>query len=710
MDVAPLEFSLLTINHIRVSMISAMQSIFPFQIPFFSQADEKEKSPFDKFNQLSELAHYLTSDTSDLSQWITWKKEIKDFIDKYANDGHEIDQFLTDITAWAIKRDPLKVSAVIAEMVSLDALQKGVKHQQSGSAAPFTNVFDWAAEQAELCPDPNDHTIERQLGSEWRKFRPIMMYFIPNMIDLFLGAFNFLDMRKKYTTLWEKHLLLEIVYKFFVVPYFIYKILQPFIKEAAKVYIATALVIVAIGIMVSIYERWLRPLPDEIVNCTNLDKLMEDGVIEHKVGQSKEIAQLIAALQIDANVLLIGHSGEGKTSLVHHLIELKHAGELPEDLKDIAMFDVDCGMLISSVTYGYSELITQIKEQCEGFDGKILLHFDQFYEIASNAEAFQAFKKRFLEDKPHPKIIVSLSFDEFKEIQKLDIDGSFRRRVVPILVESSDDEQNFLIARQLVHCAATDIPVIEEAIEEVVKLSKEEDYLPEIGRPARVIKILTDCFGKCRATFSPHYVSETLSEAQQTLQVLKLQAVNDGKPAPDLLKKIREKKAEIAKLEEELEEQRSQAKKIKALMENQKKLNEKRYELTHHLARVETGNIKKDDDEILDENKPSPFIKDRPKKKALSQDAISQETQVQYLWMYFYAIDAMKQLVQDEIDKVRRELPVQVDKELIAQVYAEKKKIESNLYSDHKQDNLEKPSRKPDSVPLDEWVGDLYGS
>ena len=56
--------------------------------------------------------------------------------------------------------------------------------------------------------------------------------------------------------------------------------------------------------------------------------------------------------------------------------------------------------MISSVTYGHSELITQIKEQCEGFEEYIFLLFDEFYQIATNKAAFQAFKKRFLEDKP----------------------------------------------------------------------------------------------------------------------------------------------------------------------------------------------------------------------------------------------------------------------------------------------------------------------
>ena len=101
----------------------------------------------------------------------------------------------------------------------------------------------------------------------------------------------------------------------------------------AKVYLVTATIIVAIGLLVSIYQRWLRPLPDEIVNCTNLDKQMEKGVIEPKVGQTREMEKLISALEGGLNVLLIGRSGEGKTSLVHHLIALKHVTNFRKNCK-----------------------------------------------------------------------------------------------------------------------------------------------------------------------------------------------------------------------------------------------------------------------------------------------------------------------------------------------------------------------------------------
>ena len=113
------------------------------------------------------------------------------------------------------------------------------------------------------------------------------------------------------------------------------------------------------------------------------------------------------------------------------------------------MFELDCGLMISSISYGHSELITQTKEQIEGFEENIFLLLDEFYQIATNKAAFQAFKKRFLEDKPHVKFVATMTLKEFEGIQELDIDGSFRRRVLPIIVETSSDEQIRLVLREL---------------------------------------------------------------------------------------------------------------------------------------------------------------------------------------------------------------------------------------------------------------------
>lgn len=690
--------------------------LFSTNFNYYFLREEKKNSPFKDLYDLKDLGRMLTSKDSDLDQWISWKREIKAFVAEHANNLEELDEFFTTITEWGIECNPQKILVVLVEIVSLDILIDVIRFKEEDAEIPFENIFDLAAENAPLCPEPPDHSMTARVKAEWKKYRPIIIYFIPNLINIFLGAFNFLDSHKKYTTLWEKYLLLEIIYKFFIVPYCLIKILQPVFVVTAKVYLVAALIIVGVGILVSCYQRWFRPIPDEIVNCTNLDKQMEVGGIEPKVGQAKEIERLIAALEVDANVLLVGLSGEGKTALMHHFIGLKHQGKLSEKLQQLTVYEVDCGLMISSVSYGHSELINQIKDQTDGYEGKILLFFDEFDQIAANHGAFQAFKKRFLEDKPHSKFIATMTFKEFEKLKTLDIDSSFRRRIVPIFVQSNSDEQNRWIIQDLVNREAKDIPVTDDAIEAVLEISAMNDYLPEIGRPAKAIKILMDAIGICRAGYNPHYISVELSEARQDYQALKLQAIREIKASSETLKNIREVKARIEKLEKNLNQNRKRVQKIKRMISDQQKMNADYYRLTHLFAKVlpqkvdpsvlEDVEIPFDlEAEIFDESKDIDLeadISDESKDIEIeevqssfevknSKELMSQNDQVMYLWYYFYAFDALKKLLNSEIDKVKSQIPIQVDADLIYQIYEESKEIEKHLFDDQEEGRIKSP-------------------
>lgn len=711
-------------------MIGDIQYWFPTNFFSYSPIQEVKSSCFEHLYDLKDLAHILTAEDCTLDQWMEWKSEIKEFISEHSENLDELDEFFDAITEWGIARNPQKTMAILVEIVSLDILTDVVRNKQEDADIPFENIFEWAAENAPLCPEPPDPSMKARFQAEWKKCRPVVLYFIPNLINIFLGAFNFLDSHKKFTTLWEKHLLLEIMYKFFIIPYCLIKILQPVFIVTAKVYVVAALIIVATGILLSCYQRWFRPLPDEIVNCTNLDKQMEKGFIDPKVGQAKEIERLIAALEVDANVLLIGLSGEGKTALMHHLIQLKHEGALSEKLQQLNVYEVDCGLMISSLSFGHSELINQIKDQIDGYDGRVLLFFDEFYQIANNNSAFQAFKKRFLEDKPHAKFVATITFKEFQELKKLDLDGSFRRRIVPIVVQSSSDEENRLIIQDFINRMAQDIPVTEDAIEAVLEISADEDYLPKIGRPAKAIKILLDAIGLCRASYNPHYISVQLGQARQDYQALKGQAFHQVKASPETLKNIRDIKAKIEQLEKELTQNKKHVRKIRKMIAHQQEMNMEYYRLTHLLSKAVSGkqnsavqNDSKSKGSCLEEMDIFDEVEDDleeeiPSKSEASKESINQNSQILYLWYYFYALDAIKKILNQEIEKVNEKIPVQVDYELVYRVYEESKEIEENFFDDPEEEESEgkkevlpkKLDQEADQeiLPIDEIEEGLY--
>ncbi len=640
-------------------MLHAINYLSPFgPISFFHRQNGERANPLNQVHNFQELTRFLTIEEADIAQWIVRKKEIKTFMKEHANDLNGLDQFLKTMMEWGIERDPQKTVDFLVDILELETLNDIARFKANDPNFPFENIFEWADEQRPLCPLPAAHSFRFRVYQEWKKCRPVVLYFIPNLINLFLDSFKLLDCHRKYTTLWDKYLLLEIVCKFFLIPFCLVKLLQPFFLVTAKVYVVAALVMVSLGILAACYQRWFRRLPGEIVNCTNLDRQMELGIIDPKVGQAEELERFIAALLAGSNVLLVGRSGEGKTALVHHFIQRKQEGKLPEELQKLVNYEIDCGLMLSNVSFGHSELINQTKDQINGHEKELLIFLDEFYQLASNKTAFQAFKKRFLEDKPHSKFVASITFKELEEIKKLDIDGSFMRRVNPIIIQSSTDEQNRLVLLELINRIGKGIPIKDQAIEKVLELSKSEEYLPGIGRPAKAIAILTDTIGRCKASYDPHYVSKELSKAREEYEGLKMQAIHDLKPDQATLLKIRQVRQKITEFEQKEDQNKQKVQRVKRLVVKQEELKENYFKLTHLIAQA----------------------KDQPDNQV--QKIVGKEAQKLYLLYYFYGIEAMKSMLQREIDGVRLSREVQVDENLVSAVFNNLKAVEENLNED----------------------------
>lgn len=615
---------------------------YPYPVHAVARPLDPKAVAWNQIHDLEELATALTAADMSLRDWQAEQDKIKAFVDQRHTHLEEVDVFLEKVMEWGVVHNPEKTLAFLIECVGLSVLQEVAKFKTEEDDEPFENIFAWTKERQELCPFTPKKTFQQQLQGEWRRFRPFALYFIPNLINIFLGAFNFLETNKKHTTLWEKHLLLEIIYKFFLIPYCLVKVLEPLLVVTTKVYATAAAIIAGLGAFFAVYQRWFKPLSDEIVNCANLDKKFEQGYIEPKVGQTQELATLIEHLSVGKDVLLLGCSGAGKTALVHHLVQLKQEGKLPPQLQRVH-FELDGGLLISNVSFGHAELINQTREQIAGYENQVTLIVNEFFQIATNRNAFLAFKERFLDTQPRPQLIACMTFKEFEKLKDLDLDGSFRRRVEILAVDSSSDEQNRLILNEFINRVAPTLPVTEDAIEKVLELSKEEDeMLPDLGRPSKALKILTSAIGRCEVAFSRFYVSQELSEAQGEELQLKMKMIRQIRADDATMKRYRDVRKKIKELSAELEKHKQQAQKVKNLLNHQQQQKEHYYHLTHQIA------------------------------KAPQNLAIAEDVQKMYLLLNFYGIDATKKVLKTEIDKVKDELDVQINGDLVKRVYDDK--------------------------------------
>jgi ATP-dependent Clp protease ATP-binding subunit ClpB len=455
---------------------------------------------------------------------------IKNFLEANQGNNEVLDAFIQSYVEWGIKQNSTQAFTCLIDLLSLNSLNAIIQWKTAQGPVKFDDLYEWAKQQAALCPQSIPDSSPLQIKSLWKKNRNLVVFFIPNVINIFASAFNFLDSSKRFTSLWEKHLVIDIICRFFLLPYLLATALTPLMATAAKAYLVTGAILFSTLSTMTIYQRF-KPCPEDIVNCKNLDRQMELGFIRPIISRQyqegdkviNECKKVVAKLLGGANVLIIADSGEGKTALMNEIVQRKKNKQLPVELQKLKNQELDCGLLISNVSFGHSELINQTKEQIAGFEENILLFVDEIDHLIKQPSAFDAFKKRFLEDKPRPLIVATTTHEGLAKMQKLDEDQSFISRFSRIVLKPSTDKQLHSILKNYSQWEASDLIVEEKAIEEIIKVSSDYSFLKRVARPRKAIKILQEAIGVCRANFA--LADELSSPYRQIKQITQAFAI-----------------------------------------------------------------------------------------------------------------------------------------------------------------------------------------
>ncbi|MBA2369539.1 MAG: NACHT domain-containing protein [Candidatus Protochlamydia sp.] len=617
-------------------------------------------SPFDQIRELDELQN-LTSDWST-DKWLSHTNEVKVFIQSSERGAETLDRFVSHLMQKMIAEDGKDVIKFFSEVLSLEALNAlaQFKVQQRNLPVPFDDVFEWAADRAAYCPYKAEPTLGQRVSQEGKRCKQLVFDFIPNLLNTFLSAFKVLVAQRTPASLWEYYLKFDIISKLLLITaYALIQMLQPFFQTTAKTCLAATSIILGAGIILGCYQKWLKPLPSEILHCTNVDKQMEWENIQTKVGQASELNQVISVLltgfeESEAakqnNVLLVGKSGSGKTSLLQQFVQLKKEGQLPDKLQELRIFEIDCGMLISSVNFDHGDLINQIKEQISGHENNVLFFLDGIDHLVKNPAAWRTFRKRFFEDQPSPRFIATTTFKEMEKIQELDEDGSFLSRVEKVLIEDND-MQCRLVVEEYLKYNGTRLTVTKEAVDAVLELSRTENYLPQIGRPRKAIRIMEGSIGRCEWThnWASHgkLDSQSLKQARQELLQLERPISRHLSENPDELVALRALRERVRHIQENDNEQKQRIQKLKKIEEEQLNFRKNYFKLTHQLANG------------------------RQLRERGQRDNVSDIQKKEYILSYFYGIEGFKTRLENQLNQIDPVHPVQVNEGLVRSLFAE---------------------------------------
>ncbi|MBN2461336.1 MAG: ATP-dependent chaperone ClpB [Candidatus Cloacimonetes bacterium] len=185
----------------------------------------------------------------------------------------------------------------------------------------------------------------------------------------------------------------------------------------------------------------------------NLTRLARQGKLDPVIGRDEEIRRTIQTLsrRRKNNPVLIGEPGVGKTAIVEGLARRVVDLDVPENLKNKEIVELDMGALLAGAKYRgeFEERLKAVLKEVEKAEGEIILFIDEIHTVvgAGAAEgavdASNMLKPALARGTLH--CIGATTLDEYrKHIEK---DAALERRFQPVMILEPDIDDTISILR-----------------------------------------------------------------------------------------------------------------------------------------------------------------------------------------------------------------------------------------------------------------------
>ena len=239
------------------------------------------------------------------------------------------------------------------------------------------------------------------------------------------------------------------------------------------------------------------------------------------IGFDNEIISVIEVLarKDRANILIVGETGVGKTSLIHRLLQCLRDKKVPASLENLHPYELDLIAISQGVSYK-GEIEDRFKSVTENLKNveQPLLVIENFHRVEDKQSVLNgllpAIKK--LLSKNQLQLLCTTTTDGYtKDIEK---DKEFTSFFEKITVEEPDEKKSIdiILSRRDNYEQFHHLSIEEEVPAEIVRLAKR--YMPDRRLPASALDLLDRAMASVKIANEMADLSEERVPKQEKLQ------------------------------------------------------------------------------------------------------------------------------------------------------------------------------------------------
>ncbi|MDK8845695.1 ATP-dependent chaperone ClpB [Corynebacterium sp. MSK297] len=303
---------------------------------------------------------------------------------------------------------------------------------------------------------------------------------------------------------------------------------------------------------------------------TDLTAQAREGKIDPVIGRDSEIRRVVQVLsrRTKNNPVLIGEPGVGKTSIVEGLARRIVGGDVPESLKGKRLVSLDLGSMVAGAKYRgeFEERLKAVLEEIKSSEGEIITFIDELHTLVGAGATGEGSMDAGNMIKPmlargELRLVGATTLDEYRKY--IEKDAALERRFQQTYVGEPSVEDTIGILRGLkeryeVHHG---VRIQDSALVQAAELSNR--YITNRFLPDKAIDLVDEAGSRLRMEIdsSPQEIDE-LERVVRRMEIEELALKKESDAAS---------KERLARLQQELADQRETLGELKARWANEKK-------------------------------------------------------------------------------------------------------------------------------------------